>query len=127
VYRLLGNKQAEIYALRKLNYFQGKLVDEKLTTQLEDYQLLEKYEEINTENKLLEVTNLSSKEQISKQRQIQLFLIIAVIAPISLTAFALAPATPAVATCEAKAAEKKLAGAAKNSFVMKCEKDAAGG
>jgi hypothetical protein len=28
------------------------------------------------------------------------------------------------ATCEAKAAEKKLAGAAKNSFVKKCEKDA---
>ena len=27
--------------------------------------------------------------------------------------------------CEAKAAEKKLAGAAKNSFVKKCEKDAA--
>ena len=29
------------------------------------------------------------------------------------------------ATCEAQAAEKKLAGAAKNSFVQKCEKDAA--
>lgn len=29
------------------------------------------------------------------------------------------------AACEAKAAEKKLAGAAKNSFVKKCEKDAA--
>ena len=29
------------------------------------------------------------------------------------------------ASCEAKAAEKKLAGAAKNSFVKKCEKDAA--
>lgn len=29
------------------------------------------------------------------------------------------------ATCEAKAADKKLAGAAKNSFVKKCEKDAA--
>lgn len=27
------------------------------------------------------------------------------------------------AGCEAKAAEKKLAGAAKNSFVKKCEKD----
>lgn len=27
--------------------------------------------------------------------------------------------------CEAQAAEKKLAGAAKNSFVKKCEKDAA--
>ena len=27
--------------------------------------------------------------------------------------------------CEAKAAEKKLAGAAKNSFMKKCEKDAA--
>lgn len=27
--------------------------------------------------------------------------------------------------CEAKAAEKKLAGAAKNSFVKKCNKDAA--
>ena len=30
------------------------------------------------------------------------------------------------ATCDAKAAEKKLAGAAKNSFVKKCVKDAAG-
>ena len=31
------------------------------------------------------------------------------------------------ADCDAKAAEKKLAGAAKTSFVKKCEKDAAGG
>lgn len=30
------------------------------------------------------------------------------------------------ATCAAQAAEKKLAGAAKNSFVKKCAKDAAG-
>ncbi|OQW75705.1 MAG: hypothetical protein BVN35_08390 [Proteobacteria bacterium ST_bin11] len=28
------------------------------------------------------------------------------------------------AACEAKAAEKKLAGAAKNSFIKKCDKDA---
>ncbi|MDD1611285.1 MAG: hypothetical protein LUO95_12035 [Methylococcaceae bacterium] len=28
------------------------------------------------------------------------------------------------ASCETKAAEKKLAGAAKNSFIKKCEKDA---
>lgn len=31
------------------------------------------------------------------------------------------------ATCDAKAAEKKLAGAAKSSFLKKCEKDAGGG
>lgn len=31
----------------------------------------------------------------------------------------------AEATCEAKAADKKLAGAAKTSFVKKCEKDTA--
>ncbi|MDI1348853.1 hypothetical protein [Aquabacterium sp.] len=35
----------------------------------------------------------------------------------------LAHADPA---CDAKAAEKKLAGAAKNSFIKKCEKDAGG-
>ena len=29
------------------------------------------------------------------------------------------------ATCDVRAAEKKLAGAAKNSFMKKCEKDAA--
>jgi hypothetical protein len=29
------------------------------------------------------------------------------------------------AACEAKAAEKKLAGAARNSFMKKCEKDSA--
>lgn len=33
----------------------------------------------------------------------------------------------AASDCEAKAAEKKLAGAAKTSFVKKCEKDAGGG
>ena len=31
------------------------------------------------------------------------------------------------ASCEAKAAEKKLAGAAKNSFVKKCTEDAKAG
>ena len=30
----------------------------------------------------------------------------------------------AEATCDTKAAEKKLAGAAKNSFIKKCDKDA---
>ena len=30
----------------------------------------------------------------------------------------------AEASCDTKAAEKKLAGAAKNSFIKKCEKDA---
>ena len=33
------------------------------------------------------------------------------------------PARAADAACEAKAAEKKLAGAAKNSFVKKCERE----
>jgi hypothetical protein len=33
----------------------------------------------------------------------------------------------AASTCEAKAADKKLHGAAKNSYVKKCEKDMAGG
>jgi hypothetical protein len=33
----------------------------------------------------------------------------------------------AASTCETKAADKKLAGAAKTSFVKKCEKDMAGG
>jgi hypothetical protein len=32
---------------------------------------------------------------------------------------------PAFATCKSEAAEKKLAGAALNSFMTKCEKDAA--
>ena len=46
---------------------------------------------------------------------------------IALFSFALMTiGTPAFATtCEAQAAEKKLAGAAKNSFTKKCEKDAA--
>lgn len=33
--------------------------------------------------------------------------------------------TAFAATCEAQASEKKLAGAAKSSFITKCEKDAA--
>ena len=48
----------------------------------------------------------------------------ALIATVSLALLsALAHAEPA---CEAKAAEKKLAGAAKTSFIKKCEKDAGG-
>ena len=42
---------------------------------------------------------------------------------ISLSAFAQAPA--AASSCTATAAEKKLAGAAKTSFMKKCESDAA--
>jgi hypothetical protein len=45
-------------------------------------------------------------------------------------ALAFALVAPSVAhaddACDAKAAEKKLAGAAKASFLKKCEKDAAG-
>ncbi len=40
------------------------------------------------------------------------------------TLFAVNVAFAADATCESKAAEKKLAGAAKNSFMKKCEADA---
>jgi hypothetical protein len=36
-----------------------------------------------------------------------------------------AKAPDAKATCAAQAADKKLAGAAKNSFIQKCKKDAA--
>lgn len=39
--------------------------------------------------------------------------------------FVVHTAFAADAACEAKAAEKKLAGAARNSFMNKCEKDAA--
>ncbi|MDP3082528.1 MAG: hypothetical protein Q8N44_02380 [Rubrivivax sp.] len=43
-----------------------------------------------------------------------------------LTAAAFAPsAFAATATCDAQASEKKLAGAAKTSFLKKCETDAA--
>ncbi|HEY6094375.1 MAG TPA: PsiF family protein [Gallionellaceae bacterium] len=38
---------------------------------------------------------------------------------------AAAPAATAASSCEATAAGKKLAGAAKASFIKKCEKDAA--
>jgi len=42
-----------------------------------------------------------------------------------IVAFFTANAAFAADDCAAKAAEKKLAGAAKNSFIKKCEKDAA--
>ncbi len=46
---------------------------------------------------------------------------------IAAAGFALSFAAHAAdATCEAKAGEKKLAGAAKTSFLKKCEKDAGG-
>lgn len=48
-------------------------------------------------------------------------LLFALIATLSLSALAQAPAD----TCDARAAEKKLAGAAKTSFLKKCERDAA--
>lgn len=43
----------------------------------------------------------------------------------ALVAFFTANTALAADDCAAKAAEKKLAGAAKNSFMKKCEKDAA--
>lgn len=46
-------------------------------------------------------------------------LVMAMFAAISLSPMAYAQD----AGCDAKAAEKKLAGAAKNSFIKKCEKD----
>lgn len=48
-------------------------------------------------------------------------ILIALTAALSLSAFAQAPAS----TCEAQATEKKLAGAAKTSFMKKCEREAA--
>jgi hypothetical protein len=48
------------------------------------------------------------------------------IAALSTCMFAL-PAFALDTTCEMQAGEKKLAGAAKNSFVKKCEKTAAAG
>ena len=45
---------------------------------------------------------------------------------LTLSAACLAAPAFAADTCAAQAAEKKLAGAAKNSFVKKCEKDAKG-
>ncbi len=47
-------------------------------------------------------------------------LLLALTAALSLSAFAQAPAS----TCEAQATEKKLAGAAKGSFMKKCEREA---
>ena len=41
-----------------------------------------------------------------------------------LTAGAYAQTTPATPTCKSQAADKKLAGAALNSFMKKCEADA---
>jgi hypothetical protein len=48
-------------------------------------------------------------------------ILFALTAALSLSAFAQTPAS----TCDTQAAEKKLAGAAKTSFLKKCERDAA--
>jgi len=44
---------------------------------------------------------------------------------VAITLFASTGAFAANPSCEAQAAEKKLAGAAKSSFIKKCDKDAA--
>jgi hypothetical protein len=63
------------------------------------------------------------------QMELQIIKSTAILAAafIILSVFAQAPAMPAAAasTCTAAAAEKKLAGAAKTSFMKKCESDAA--
>jgi hypothetical protein len=53
-------------------------------------------------------------------------LITAALLSLGLMAGTAHAASPAEAKCEAQAAEKKLAGAAKNSFVKKCVTDAGG-
>jgi hypothetical protein len=63
---------------------------------------------------------------LNKEFKMSKFNVVVIAAFISLSAFAQAPVAPAVAsTCTASAAEKKLAGAAKTSFLKKCESDAA--
>jgi len=47
------------------------------------------------------------------------------LAVVAITLFASTTAFAATPSCEAQAAEKKLAGAAKSSFTKKCDKDAA--
>ena len=44
---------------------------------------------------------------------------------VAITLFSNTAALAAAPSCEAQAAEKKLAGAAKSSFIKKCDKDAA--
>ena len=44
---------------------------------------------------------------------------------VAITLFSNTAALAATASCEAQAVEKKLAGAAKSSFIKKCDKDAA--
>lgn len=53
-------------------------------------------------------------------------LITAALLSLGLLAGTAQASSPAEAKCEAQAAEKKLAGAAKNSFVKKCVTDAGG-
>ena len=53
-------------------------------------------------------------------------LITAALLSLGLMAGTAHASSPAEAKCEAQAAEKKLAGAAKNSFVKKCVADAGG-
>jgi hypothetical protein len=53
-------------------------------------------------------------------------LITAALLSLGLMAGTAHAASPAEAKCEAQAAEKKLAGAAKNSFMKKCVADAGG-
>jgi hypothetical protein len=53
-------------------------------------------------------------------------LITAALLSLGLLAGTAHASSPAEAKCEAQAAEKKLAGAAKNSFVKKCVADAGG-
>jgi hypothetical protein len=53
-------------------------------------------------------------------------LITAALLSLGLMAGTAHASSPAEAKCEAQAAEKKLAGAAKNSFVKKCVTDAGG-
>lgn len=48
-----------------------------------------------------------------------------ILVALAATLFASSAAFAAGPSCDAQAAEKKLAGAAKNSFVKKCNKDAA--
>ena len=64
---------------------------------------------------------LAPHSQLTLQKETAMRLLIASIA-LALTTGA---AHAADAGCEARATEKKLAGAAKNSFIKKCEKDAA--
>lgn len=84
VYMLTKNKNLECAELRKFNFFQKRLIDEKLKNQLQDYHLLQKNNQIQNKINALLTKSQIKENQLEKQSIVFILVVLLSILLISI-------------------------------------------